>query len=105
MDFDIITQLVYSIRDKKNYLINIPNIHLRINRMFDMLKLNKYINDYFINCFYLITGEKIYNLHIKQYPKELPRIRGSAEYYKYNNLYIIFASGEPYIFLYKYKKN
>lgn len=101
---EVILSLVYSIKNKKNYLLKIPNVHMKINLMFDMLKLKKEINQKFMKYFFLMTGEKIYNLDVRDYPKEFPKIRGPAEYYKYGDLYIIFCTGNPYIFIYKYKK-
>lgn len=103
-DDEIIRNLVYSIYHKRNYLLNVQNVHLKINNMFDMLNLKKDLNQKFINLFFVIVGEKIINLTAKNYPKEFPRIRGLAEYYKFNDLYVVFCTGEPYVILCKYKK-
>jgi hypothetical protein len=99
--FTIIEDICFAIYQKKNYIENINNVHNKIFNLFDGLNINKDAN--FLLQY---TCKQRYNIELKNIsskniPKNIPLIRGPASYYETKDLYIIIATGEPYLFLYK----
>jgi hypothetical protein len=96
---DIIDYICISIKNKKSYLTKINNIHHIMYELFDFLSIKKNINYEIINRCKTKFNISLKNVANKDWPKHLYRIKGPAEYYKTNDMYIILSSGNPYLYM------
>jgi hypothetical protein len=99
MDFSVVEDICFAIYQKKNYIENIDNIHNKMFNLFDGLNINKDANDLLLSICEERYNIKLTKIISKNLPNNIQRIRGPASYYETKDLYIIIATGEPYLFM------